>query len=259
MSIYYLEYEIIKNRPGLLGDVASLLGLLNVNIVKIASIEDKLRGMLIEFQNNEKKQVVIDSLNAIDNLKFNLLRKPLFLDYLAIKHGKKLKPKTEQAYAGVVLYSFYRDDLHLLIDFLSGYLEMHETALIGFIGNPRIGKTETAIAAAVHANKHWQLLSTTLLRKIARTKIADDLVNKDSVFIIDAITSFQRSTADHIKFIKNIVNKKVPRIVEHPDIFIRETDFSWPDFDLLIELTDPEQNENNKDDYLHTFSSFDIS
>ncbi len=32
METLYMEYKIIKNRPGLLGDLASLLGLLQINI-----------------------------------------------------------------------------------------------------------------------------------------------------------------------------------------------------------------------------------
>ena len=32
---WYLEYEIQKNRPGLLGDISSLLGMLSINIVRL--------------------------------------------------------------------------------------------------------------------------------------------------------------------------------------------------------------------------------
>ena len=35
MEEWYFEYEIQVNRPGLLGDIASLLGMLRVNIVAI--------------------------------------------------------------------------------------------------------------------------------------------------------------------------------------------------------------------------------
>ena len=37
--VWYLEYEIIINRPGLLGDISSLLGMLSINIVTINGID----------------------------------------------------------------------------------------------------------------------------------------------------------------------------------------------------------------------------
>ena len=39
MGKWYLEYEIQVNRPGLLGDIASLLGMLRVNIATINSVD----------------------------------------------------------------------------------------------------------------------------------------------------------------------------------------------------------------------------
>ena len=36
---WYLEYEIMINRPGLLGDISSLLGMLSINIVTINGVE----------------------------------------------------------------------------------------------------------------------------------------------------------------------------------------------------------------------------
>jgi hypothetical protein len=41
---YYLEYKIKKNRPGLLGDISSLLGMLSINIVTINGVHDKSRS-----------------------------------------------------------------------------------------------------------------------------------------------------------------------------------------------------------------------
>lgn len=37
---WYLEYQIQKNRPGLLGDISSLLGMLSINIVTINGVDD---------------------------------------------------------------------------------------------------------------------------------------------------------------------------------------------------------------------------
>ena len=47
MREWYFEYEIQINRPGLLGDIASLLGMLRVNIVTINGVDQVRRGMLL--------------------------------------------------------------------------------------------------------------------------------------------------------------------------------------------------------------------
>lgn len=40
---WYLEYEIQYNRPGLLGDISSLLGMMAINIVTINGVENSHR------------------------------------------------------------------------------------------------------------------------------------------------------------------------------------------------------------------------
>ena len=42
---WYMEYKIHKNRPGLLGDIASVLGMLEVNILTINGVEGQTRGI----------------------------------------------------------------------------------------------------------------------------------------------------------------------------------------------------------------------
>lgn len=58
-SEWFFEYEIQVNRPGLLGDISSLLGMLRVNIVTINGVDEGRRGMLIKA---EKKKI----LNALN-------------------------------------------------------------------------------------------------------------------------------------------------------------------------------------------------
>ena len=53
MGEWYFEYEIQVNRPGLLGDIASLLGMLRVNIVSINGVDEEHRGMLLSTDNEE--------------------------------------------------------------------------------------------------------------------------------------------------------------------------------------------------------------
>ncbi|MDU6091219.1 MAG: DUF3388 domain-containing protein, partial [Staphylococcus lugdunensis] len=45
---WYLEYRITLNRPGLLGDVSSLLGMLGISIVTINGVDQGKRGLLIK-------------------------------------------------------------------------------------------------------------------------------------------------------------------------------------------------------------------
>jgi len=254
LSTIFLEYKIIHNRPGLLGDIASLLGLLNINILNIASINNNFRGLLIELENEVQKKAIYSALKLVKELDITAFREPNFIDLLALRHGKRIKPGKEQNY-----YIFDRSDLDILIDFLGGYLKKYSNIKIGIKGSPRIGKTETSIAAAVHANKHWQLLSSTLIRKIARSRISEELLDGNTVLIIDAITTFRRSRSEHIKFIKKIVQKNLPIMIEHPEIFIQETDFKMNDFKLIIELIDKNKKDEKKIiDYTQSFNSFDI-
>ena len=51
---WYMEYKIHKNRPGLLGDIASVLGMLEVNILTINGVEGQTRGMPLETDDEEK-------------------------------------------------------------------------------------------------------------------------------------------------------------------------------------------------------------
>src|SRR5690625_2540570 len=85
---WYFEYELQYNRPGMLGDISSLLGMLSINIMMINGIEDSRRGMLLLSQhdeNIERLQTILDNLDSIEKTK---LRKPEVLDILAVRHGK---------------------------------------------------------------------------------------------------------------------------------------------------------------------------
>ena len=53
MTEWYFEYEIQVNRPGLLGDIASLLGMLRVNIAAINGVDESKRGMLLKSDSDE--------------------------------------------------------------------------------------------------------------------------------------------------------------------------------------------------------------
>ena len=49
-SEWFFEYEIQVNRPGLLGDISSLLGMLRVNIVTINGVDEGKACVTYVFQ-----------------------------------------------------------------------------------------------------------------------------------------------------------------------------------------------------------------
>ena len=51
---WYLEYEIKIDRPGLLGDISSLLGMLSINIVSINGVDSGRRGLLLRVSSEEQ-------------------------------------------------------------------------------------------------------------------------------------------------------------------------------------------------------------
>lgn len=71
---WYMEYEIARNRPGLLGDVSSILGMLNINIVTINGVDTMRRGMLLLTDDDEKMEVLRNVVQKMDNITITRLR-----------------------------------------------------------------------------------------------------------------------------------------------------------------------------------------
>lgn len=96
---WYLEYKIEKgkNRPGLLGDVASILGMLSINIVTINGVEsqhrdlNRRRGMLIRTDDPKKIELLRSILEKVENIHLFKLRQPTILDLLAVRHGRYIE------------------------------------------------------------------------------------------------------------------------------------------------------------------------
>ena len=63
--------------------------------------------------------------------------------------------------------------------------------LIGIRGMPRVGKTESVVAASVCANKKWIFLSSTMIKQTLRKNLAGDEFSKDNIFILDGIVTRQ--------------------------------------------------------------------
>ncbi|OZM58636.1 hypothetical protein CIB95_03450 [Lottiidibacillus patelloidae] len=257
---WYLEYEIHKNRPGLLGDISSLLGMLSVNIIAINGVNDSRRGMLLLSDSKEQMEQIQEILNTIENITVTKLREPKLRDRLAVRHGRYIERDADEKNT----FRFVRDELGLLVDFLAELLKKDGHKLIGVRGMPRVGKTESIVASSVCANKRWLFVSSTLLKQTVRKKLASDEYSLNNVFIIDGIVSIKRSDEQHWQLIREIMRIPATKIVEHPDIFVRQTEYTLEDFDYIIELRSDPDEEITYDliekemDKSSDFSNFDF-
>lgn len=253
MKRLYLEYVINKNRPGLLGDIASILGLLKINILNITSIDEEKRGFLLSLPPNLTQGYLASFLHGIEDLTIRYLREPHLLDYLALKHGERIEENQECP----PMYSFQRQQLNILVDFLGSLLTQEEKIIIGLKGRPRIGKTEAAIASCVHANRRWILISSTLLHKTTRTSLPQSDQRIQRVLLFDALTTMDRSSREHRQFALQLLQQDDQKIIEHPEIFIHEGILRKEDFHIFIELYKGKKKETEKRRW--GFTSFDIS
>lgn len=252
MNRIYLEYFIKKDRPGLLGDIASILGLLKINILTISSIDSNKRGFLLSLPEGLTEEFLASFLERIEDLQISFLKKPHLLDYLALKHGERIEENLKTP----PLYSFRREQIHILIDFIGSILKREKAINIGFKGEPRVGKTESAIASCVLANKGWALISSTLLHKTAKTSLSKE-AESDKVLLFDALTTMDRSSKEHKDLVLYLLKRETIKIIEHPDIFIHEGIMNKEDFHLFVELFRGSKRVVYRD--RSSFNSFDIS
>ncbi|MBC3741588.1 DUF3388 domain-containing protein, partial [Bacillus pumilus] len=85
---WYFEYEIQVNRPGLLGDISSLMGMLSINIVTINGVDVSRRGMLLRCDHTDQIKRLESILNTMETIKVTKLRQPKLRDRLAVRHGR---------------------------------------------------------------------------------------------------------------------------------------------------------------------------
>lgn len=249
---WYMEYKIHKNRPGLLGDIASLLGMLEVNILTINGVEGKTRGMLLQTDDNEKIELMGQMLKKVDNITVTALRTPKLVDILAVRHGRYIERDSDDRKT----FRFTRDELGLLVDFLGEIFKKEGHQLVGLRGMPRVGKTESIIAGSVCAMKHWTFVSSTLLRQTVRSQLSEEEVNPNNVFIIDGIVSTIRSNEKHHHLLEQIMQMPCTKVIEHPDIFMRETNYGPNDFDYFIELRNNPEEEITYETFTVNYSDF---
>ncbi len=252
---WYFEYQLHENRPGILGDISSLLGMLSINIVTINGVDDTRRGMLLRSTDDDNVKRFKAILHTIGSVTVTKFREPRVRDRLAIRHGRYIERNVTEKKT----FRFIRRELGLLVDFMAEMMKRDEHYLIGIRGMPRVGKTESVVAASVCANKRWSFISSTLLRQTVRSQLAEDEMDGDNIFIIDGIVSTMRATEKHRILVDDIMRLPAVKVVEHPDIFIRETEYELEDFDCIIELRNDDNEEITYDVVESGFSSFDIS
>ncbi len=235
MNEWYMEYRIYKDRFGLLGDIASLLGMMAINIETLRDIEDRRRGFLIRTDDPAKIESLRTLLEYVENIKLTALRQPTLLDRLALRHGKLITKSVQEE--KVNTYQFTRDELGMLVDFLGEHLKASGNQVMGIRGMPRVGKTESLVAASVYAGKRWTFVSSTLLKQTIRKELDDEELSvEDHVYIIDGIVSTMRGDEEHTRLLRRILRLEAPKIIEHPDIFVQRSEFSWKLFNRIIEL-----------------------
>src|SRR3954462_586628 len=237
-SEWFFEYEIQVNRPGLLGDISSLLGMLRVNIVTINGVDEGRRGMLIKAEKKENIERFEHIASTMETIQLTKFREPKLRDRLAVRHGRYIQRDADDKKT----FRFVRNELGLLVDFMAELFKQDGHKLIGIRGMPRGGKTESLVAASVCANKRWLFVSSTLLKQTVRNQLIEDEYNKDNLFIIDGIVSTRRANDRHWQLIREIMRLPSVKVVEHPDIFIQNTEYSLDHFDYIIELRhDPDE------------------
>lgn len=245
---WYMEYMIHNNRPGLLGDIASLLGMLDVNIVTINGVRAGARGMLLATDDDSKIEVLGKMLDKVQSITVLKLRQPKLVDILAVRHGRYIERDSDDRKT----FRFTRDELGMLVDFMGEVFKREGNQVIGLRGMPRVGKTESIIASSVCANKRWMFVSSTMLRHTVRSQLTEEETNPNNIYIIDGIVSTVRSNERHYTLLQEIMAMNSTKVIEHPDIFVKETQFDYSIFDYIIEL------RNTPDEEIH-YKNFTVT
>ena len=236
---WYLEYEIEINRPGLLGDVSSLLGMLGISIVTINGVDQGKRGLLIKTDNLEKVERFEQIARGINEIEITKLKKPELRDRLAVRHGRYI----EQDAKDKKIFRFEREDLGLLVDSLAELFKEEGHKLIGIRGMPRVGKTESIVAGSVCAHKRWLFISSTLIKQTVRSSLIKGEYDANHVYIIDGAVTARESNPKHQELVNEVMTLPSIKVVEHPDLFVETSTCTMEDFDYIIELRENENQE----------------
>ncbi|TVT29221.1 DUF3388 domain-containing protein [Salinicoccus cyprini] len=235
----YMEYEILNNRPGLLGDISSLLGNLGISIDTINGVENRRRGLLVRTDELNKLKRFEYMSAYIDDIQILKIRKPQVRDRLAVRHGRFIKRDEEDK----KVFRFTREEIGILVDFLAEIFKEKGHKIIGVRGMPRVGKTESIVAGSVTAKKKWLFLSSTLIKQTERTSLLKGEYDENNVFIIDGAVTMKSTEEAHKQLIREIMSYPAVKVIEHPDLFIEGMQYKLEDFDYIIELREDENQE----------------
>ena len=83
--------------------------------------------------------------------------------------------------------------------------------------------------------------------------MSEDELNPNNIFIIDGIVSTMRSNEKHYSLLKQIMAMPSTKVIEHPDIFIRESEYDYNTFDYIIELRNSPDEEISYDSFTTPF------
>lgn len=235
---WYLEYEIKINRAGLLGDVSSLLGVLGISIITINGVDQGVRGLLIKTDDLEKVTRFENIISQLEDIEIIKLRKPLLQDRLAVRHGQHIERDNKNKH----IFKFVRKDLGILVDLMAELFKQDGNQVIGVRGMPRVGKTESVVAASVCAHKKWLFISSTMIKQTVRNKLYKGEYDDKHIFIIDGALTIKQN-AEHLNLVREVMSLPTTKVIEHPDLFVQKTDYTLEDFDYIIELRETEDQE----------------
>ncbi len=252
---WYMEYEIHENRPGLLGDISSLLGMLSINIVTINGVENSRRGMLIRSRQDDSVVRLRSIMETIDTITLRKIREPRLRDRLAVMHGRYIERDADDKKT----FRFVRDELGLLVDFIAELFKKDRHYLVGIRGMPRVGKTESLVASKRMRQQALDIYIVHSSTPDGKKPSGEDEKGEGHIYIIDGIVSMMRAPQKHRDLVDQVMKLPSVKVVEHPDIFIRESHYTIQDFDCIIELRNDESQVITYDVVDSGFSSFDIS
>src|SRR5699024_12231965 len=120
---------------------------------------------------------------------------------LAVRDGRYIhRDMTDQK-----TVRFIRDELGLLVDFMAELYKREGHKLIGIRGMPRVGKTESVVAASVCANKRRLFVSSTLLKQTVRSQLIQGEYSTDNMYLIDGGVSKRRANEGHWQLIRELM------------------------------------------------------
>ncbi|WP_040930563.1 DUF3388 domain-containing protein, partial [Paenibacillus larvae] len=96
----------------------------------------------------------------------------------------------------------------------------------------------------------------TLLRQTVRSQLSEDEMSSNNVFIIDGIVSTLRSNEKHFSLLQEIMAMPATKVIEHPDIFVKESHYTYDDFTYIIELRNNPDEEINYDSFTYNVEPF---